>query len=440
MEDSFSVSYDDALYSAGEKDYESIKSSLSSMMDDITNYTKQLKEIEGFTPSITYGGVLKDMVDGMSTALDNLNKKLEVSSNIVARAKNIVKEYNDDKSGMSAEVCKFLLENLKVTYENSFNDNFKNGTALESDLYYQAIFNNGYTPQGITIIGNKVVISAYKEDQHSRLYIFNPDNNSYYVVELENKAHVGGVSYDEVNHVLLVTGSNGSVNAYNYDAMETIANSITRFSFDDAVYLNLAIDTSTKNTIKLKSNINMNYETLDNGNKKTGYNAGSVYVDTKSNQIFINRFAKDGKLVYGDLVYDKDNGTYTMKNPKTMNIDNGVQGVATYHKDGNTYLVESRSYAATNSQITVRNITNGKNELVGTKVFNNRYMESIHVDEKGIGTAVYENGTFNPLDKNDSTRTFDVNEIIEENNKAPGNVVIMTDKFEKGNPTKDGYK
>lgn len=433
MADNFSVSYDEELYTAGEKDYESIKSSLSSMTDDITNYTKQLKEIEWFTPSITYGGVLKDMVDGMSTALNNLNKKLEVSSNIVARAKNIVKEYNDDKSGMSADVCKFLLENLKVTYENSFNDNFKNGTALKTDLYYQAIFNNGYTPQGITIVGNKVIISAYKEDTYARLYIFNPDNNNFYIVELDNKAHVGGVSYDDVNHVLLVTGSNGSVNAYNYDAMETMAKSTTRFSFDDAVYLNLATDISTKKTIKLKSNINMNYN-------KTRYNAGSVYVDTKSNQIFINRFAKDGKLVYGDLVYDKDNGTYTMKNPKTMNIDNGVQGVATYHKNGNTYLVESRSYAANNSQITVRNITNGKNELVGTKVFNSKYMESIHVDENGIGTAVYENGTFNPLGKNDSTSTFDVNEIIKENNKAPGNVVIMTDKYETGNPSKDGYK
>lgn len=433
MADNFSVSYDEELYTAGEKDYESIKSSLSSMTDDITNYTKQLKEIEWFTPSITYGGVLKDMVDGMSTALNNLNKKLEVSSNIVARAKNIVKEYNDDKSGMSADVCKFLLINLKVTYENSFNDNFKNGTALKTDLYYQAIFNNGYTPQGITIVGNKVIISAYKEDTYARLYIFNPDNNNFYIVELDNKAHVGGVSYDDVNHVLLVTGSNGSVNAYNYDAMETMAKSTTRFSFDDAVYLNLATDISTKKTIKLKSNINMNYN-------KTRYNAGSVYVDTKSNQIFINRFAKDGKLVYGDLVYDKDNGTYTMKNPKTMNIDNGVQGVATYHKNGNTYLVESRSYAANNSQITVRNITNGKNELVGTKVFNSKYMESIHVDENGIGTAVYENGTFNPLGKNDSTSTFDVNEIIKENNKAPGNVVIMTDKYETGNPSKDGYK
>ena len=217
MADNFSVSYDEELYTAGEKDYESIKSSLSSMTDDITNYTKQLKEIEWFTPSITYGGVLKDMVDGMSTALNNLNKKLEVSSNIVARAKNIVKEYNDDKSGMSADVCKFLLENLKVTYENSFNDNFKNGTALKTDLYYQAIFNNGYTPQGITIVGNKVIISAYKEDTYARLYIFNPDNNNFYIVELDNKAHVGGVSYDDVNHVLLVTGSNGSVNAYNYD-------------------------------------------------------------------------------------------------------------------------------------------------------------------------------------------------------------------------------
>ena len=66
-------------------------------------------------------------------------------------------------------------------------------------------------------------------------------------------------------------------------------------------------------------------------------------------------------------------------------------------------------------------------------------MESIHVDENGIGTAVYENGTYNQFNKNDSTRTFDVNEIIKENNKESGNVFITTNKFEKGEPNKEGY-
>ena len=440
MADNFSVSYDEKLYIAGENDYNAIKNSLSTMINEVTDYTKQLKEIESFTPSIVYGGVLQDMVEGMSTALSNLSERLEVSSTIVSRAKHIVELYNKSDSDMSADVCEFLLENLKMTYKNSFDPNFKNGSALKTDLYYQAIFDDNYTPQGITIVGNKVIISAYQEDKKSRLYIFNPDNNSYYIVGLDNKSHVGGVSYDEVNHVLLVTGSKGAVNAYNYDAMESIASKITSESYSGkTVVLDLTDNTGTKQKIKLSSNININYEKMENGNKLTGYNAGSVYVDTKSNQIFINRFAKDGKLVYGDLVYDKDKGKYTMENPKSMNIDNGVQGVATYHKDEKTYLIESRSYAGTSSQITVRDITDGKNTLVGTKKFDNKYMESIHVDENGIGTAVYENGTYNQFNKNNSTRTFDVNEIIKENNKESGNVFITTNKFEKGEPNKEGY-
>ena len=222
--------------------------------------------------------------------------------------------------------------------------------------------------------------------------------------------------------------------------MESIASKITSESYSGKpAFLNLADNAGTKQKIKLSSNINMNYEKMENGKELTGYNAGSVYVDTKSKQIFINRFAKDGKLVYGDLVYDKDKEKYTMENPKSMNIDNGVQGVATYHKDEKTYLIESRSYAGTSSQITVRDITDGKNTLVGTKKFDNKYMESIHVDENGIGTAVYENGAYNPFNKNDSTRTFDVNEIIKENNKESGNVFIITNKFEKGKPNKEGY-
>ena len=61
------------------------------------------------------------------------------------------------------------------------------------------------------------------------------------------------------------------------------------------------------------------------------------------------------------------------------------------------------------------------------------------MDENGIRTAVYENGTYNQFNKNDSTRTFDVNEIIKENNKESGNVFITTNKFEKGEPNKEGY-
>ena len=105
MADNFSVSYDEKLYTAGENDYDAIKNSLSTMINEVKNYTKQLKEIESFTPSIVYGGVLQDMVEGMSTALSDLRERLEVSSTIVSRAKHIVELYNKSDSDMSADVC-----------------------------------------------------------------------------------------------------------------------------------------------------------------------------------------------------------------------------------------------------------------------------------------------------------------------------------------------
>ena len=66
MSDNFSVSYDEKLYIARENDYNAIKNSLSTMINEVTDYTKQLKEIESFTPSIVYGGVLQDMVEPIS--------------------------------------------------------------------------------------------------------------------------------------------------------------------------------------------------------------------------------------------------------------------------------------------------------------------------------------------------------------------------------------
>ena len=43
MADNFSVSYDEKLYTAGENDYNAIKNSLSTMINEVTDYTKQLK-------------------------------------------------------------------------------------------------------------------------------------------------------------------------------------------------------------------------------------------------------------------------------------------------------------------------------------------------------------------------------------------------------------
>lgn len=37
------------------------------------------------------------------------------------------------------------------------------------------------------------------------------------MILLNNTAHVGGMSYDQVNHILYVTGEEGKVNAYEYD-------------------------------------------------------------------------------------------------------------------------------------------------------------------------------------------------------------------------------
>ena len=50
MADNFSVSYDEKLYTAGENDYNAIKNSLSTMINEVTDYTKQLKGIESFNP------------------------------------------------------------------------------------------------------------------------------------------------------------------------------------------------------------------------------------------------------------------------------------------------------------------------------------------------------------------------------------------------------
>ena len=61
-------------------------------------------------------------------------------------------------------------------------------------MNYQNIIEDKYTPQGLTIIEDNYFISAYKKHSPSRIYIYNKDKCLGKII-LDNKAHVGGISY-----------------------------------------------------------------------------------------------------------------------------------------------------------------------------------------------------------------------------------------------------
>ena len=433
-----SLSYSEEKYNEGKELYERAISSLDIIEEQFNKYIKNASSVESEKAPILYEGIYLGIINNIKNSLINIRGRLETASDIAEYSKSLIDRYN------SSEVEEFIVKGLLLsslgTYSYKYLSDTKKGNALINDYNYNIIYADGYTPQGVTIVGNKVYITAYTKDKDkkSKIYVFDlNDETNYYTVKLDNNSHVGGVTYDEANKVLLITSKKGAVNAYSLATMTELASIAQKGAYEGGP-IEIDLSDAQNSSIKLNSNINMNYETLANENTTTGYNSATTYYDNKSGKIFIVKFGREGKIISGDVEYDKVTGTYNIVNAETTTADSGIQGISTYHKDGKTYLVESRSYGSNSSQITVRDITNGINnsEVIGTKTMDDKYSEGIFVDNSGKATIIYEKG-----DHKDSTETIDINEIISEHNGKVPEIKIETDKYEIGDAEKSpvGY-
>ncbi len=408
------VKYDNNKYLAGESIYESINSMLTSLNDSVNTAIKKARQLEDCNAKVLYDGFLADNLDYLSKSIENVKEKLAVSKRILDQSKSIIEDYNN--GSIDSTSIGLLLSMLIDSYDKIINPD---GSVNPKNLIsYSMIYKDKYTPQGITVIGDKIFISAYKKNANARLYIIDIDGKSDSIyLDLNNKSHSGGITYDSENHVLLIASENGNVDAYDYDNLINLKNS------DSAV------------SAKLNSNVSINYTTLKDGSKKTNYPASTLYYDNNAKKLFIARFAEDGKLVYGDISYDKANKKYTYYNQETVNADNGIQGIATYHKDGKDYFIESRSYGKNKTILTVYDTSSGiKNmKLVGSKTLDSGYGEGISVSNTGVATMVYEKKA-----NDNSTANIDINKIIEANNNKNPNIKYISAKYNKGDPKENG--
>ena len=415
-------------YEDGLSKYEEIKRKLDILIENFDNATKNAKEIEVQNASFLYDGTYASTIGTIKNSLDNLKIKLEDSAKIAKRQKEIAELI--DKGKIHSGLAVLLLKRLSLAYSQKHKNKYKLGTTPDDNVNYTNIYKENYTPQGLIVIGDQVLITAYSKDKkNSKIYVYNTNNpNKNYSVLLDNNSHLGGITYDEENHVLLITGAKGHVNAYSLDAINNASLTAKK---------NEVLDIADNQNFKLNSTINMNYNMMDSGKTTTGYNAATVYYDNKDKKMYIAQFSNDGKMVTGDVKFDKSTGTYSLENASTSNIDSSIQGISTYHKDDRTYLVESRSYGSNKSHITVRDISNGvdNSTVVGSKNLGHEYSEAIHVDDNGKALVLYEGGKFGQYE---NTEMVDINDLIKNGNGKAAKLNVET-KYDKGYETKEGY-
>ncbi len=265
---------------------------------------------------------------------------------------------------------------------------------------YNNIKEEGFTPQGYTLINGNIAVTAYsKEGKNSRIYMYNGKTGKYEgYIELTNTAHVGGITYDKKENILYVTGSNGKINSYNYSIISKAIDEIKKSSHYKGQYMINLNDQQTNSDFRnvlLSNNIDLD-ELINNKDAATCY----YYKD----KLYVSTYTGSGSLIAYDLTVDKKKKTITA-NPTIISNDlpGAVQGIAFYHEKSQTgkekdYIVVSRSGALSRSELKKYEITDtGLSECKGTIVIEQKGLEGITITEDGMISGIFEYGNTKSL-------------------------------------------
>lgn len=165
-----SINFDDSYYFSGLEIYNSLIKNLDNLITNFDDAVSTASECENQNAPILYDGIYSSTISNIKNSLDNLKSKLEDSYKIINREREIAEAYNNGQ--LITEVATFALRRLKSAYFKKYADNLKLGNTPENNINYLNIYNEGYKPQGMTVIGNQVLITAYADNKNSKKYIY----------------------------------------------------------------------------------------------------------------------------------------------------------------------------------------------------------------------------------------------------------------------------
>ena len=72
-------------------------------------------------------------------------------------------------------------------------------------------------PQGICRVNNTILVSCYMDNhEQSRVLMLDLDGSRTKTIILNNKAHVGGISYDQKHNLIFICDTKGKISSYPY--------------------------------------------------------------------------------------------------------------------------------------------------------------------------------------------------------------------------------
>lgn len=267
---------------------------------------------------------------------------------------------------------------FKKLYFNGFRCekfNYKEDISLNVD--YSNICNDGFIVQGFCVTSDYFIISAYSKGFFSRIYLYKRNGVFDKYVELDNKAHVGGVTYDNLNDILFITGSCGKINCYSYNEL-------------------------VNGKIKvISSNINISNDLDGHVSAATiHYYDGSLYICTCS---------CSGSMIEYKLKYD-NNEIYIVDKIIFKCLPPCIQGLVVFSVDNKRYYLISQSYSKLKSIIKLFDFDGN---YIGQKIIGFTGLEGIELDSFGNINCVFEKSVVKSVIFNISEVNSRINKRLE---------------------------
>ena len=261
---------------------------------------------------------------------------------------------------------------------------FKGDLSLTFD--YSNIITDGFIVQGFCTTDKYYLISAYcslkDNKRNSRIYFYIKESgDSCGYVVLDNKAHVGGISFDYRNRVLFVTGSKGKINVYRYDSL---------------------IKSLGGNYLEhVDSDINISYDLPGKVSAAT--------INFYDNSLYICICSCSGVMLKYDLSYVDDKIIIVNKTLYNC-LPPCIQGLVVFNYCGKKYFLVSQSYRRLKSIIKLYDFDNN---FLGQRIIGFRGLEGIDMDSNGNIHGVFEFGSTKSFVLNIKNINRSINKFLE---------------------------
>lgn len=241
---------------------------------------------------------------------------------------------------------------------------------------------NDYILQGLTKADKYILITAYSsKKKNSKVFIYDDKYNFINETVLYNKAHVGGITYDNKNKYIWITDTKGTISGYKLDDI-----------------------------IKAKDEVKPIYKQIDVSNKLINIygNKATAYIAYFDNKIYVGNFNKGSVSYLKSFIVDKE-GTINIDLENIIGSVPASQGITFYQNDNNTYLFVSSSFGLhIPSQIKIYKYHDDIKDLKDEPYINlvlPPMLEQIYVDDNKL-LAVFESNAEKYKSKRNNTPDF----------------------------------